>query len=184
MRLSADAAQVVTAIASTAIALFALLLTITSTWRSEKTAKQLSRAYISVEKVNILQFGQGQRPLIVCAIRNTGQTPAYDVRFATLGAYGDVGTEERLKPANIKGPSQSIIGPGGHSYSSTPLKMPLSAEQAARIADGQAYIGVVGVASYRDVFGARHYLEFRSIFGGAFGVNSSGDMFSDFERAN
>jgi hypothetical protein len=125
---------------------------------ARRFSKRQLRAYVFVAEVEIIGIGTDAVRAAV-TIRNTGQTPAYDVTVSTA-ANADVTT---FSPTPV-GPDSSrfVLGPDGlgrrdislHSIIGTPSAL-------AAITNGNSALYVWGEILYRDAFGKRRHTRFR-----------------------
>jgi len=134
--------------------------------RMKDTAKKELRAYVCISTAQIA-FIQERAPSVEVQLKNSGKTPAHDVRMWI--ALGDGPYPWRTFPPAPEGldMSISVIGPG---------EEPQAMEKQFRVfpEDLKLIIGtpilslyVWGKVTYRDIFGDEWYTEYRLMFGGA-----------------
>lgn len=128
--------------------------------------RELARAHVEMEKLSAKFIENGSAIVVHCEIRNTGQTPARNLRCRTLWAGEPAFSEEwweelDLQPAaNLSEGSlgacsmvERIIEP---NIGEDPSKR-LSVEQVLDIKQGHLGFWVLFKASYDDVFGKKHF---------------------------
>jgi hypothetical protein len=142
----------------------------------EVTAERQLRAYVFVTSSEVTNVAEGDGiPEAHVVIKNTGQTPAYDLVNVTgiaANRYppppGLILTvpEEELS----EGRTKMSLGPGDVSLSNTSAGRSLTAEQRASVADGTGVVYVYGELRYRDAFGVQRWTKYRLMVGGPAGV--------------
>lgn len=129
---------------------------------AEATAAKQLRAYVNPDQFSLEDFEVGKIPSVTVRIRNSGQTPAYDVTLHVVWKLADL-----KKPLELPVPtepnqtsSRSTIGANGEIR--TKIKIPRVGQNTINaIARGVAAFYVVGEARYRDIFGHDHVTTFR-----------------------
>jgi hypothetical protein len=163
------------------IALFTVILGIATwlLWRStkklvdgaENTAERQLRAYIVADAVDVditnLIGDQGE--VMVCvkiAIKNTGQTPAHDLRVVSKTELLRHPIEMPFHFTLISGsdPSTAVLGAGESTASESKPATPFdgNAMMVATEPESGGRIYTWGTVTYRDVFGHSHYTNFCS----------------------
>lgn len=136
------------------------------------TAKKQLRAYVSVIGSNIDFFGTDQTVQARIRIRNTGQTPAYQVRAYTgivLTTYPPSVAFPNIKPDTFTG----TLGVGGNAQGIAPMPGPMSAAEIDGTKNGKLAIFVFGAVEYLDIYGDHHRTNYRFFFGGPSGTGDS-----------
>jgi hypothetical protein len=150
-----------------------------------KSAERQLRAYVFVIEAQILaadingtilnppqNIRAGTRPVAILTIKNTGQTPAYDV-----SVFGNVtlttwplrpGTFPALPFAGVEISRQSY-GPGMYTHKFEIMGMLNDAQVAALTAGNQAIV-IYGEIRYRDAFNQNRFIRYRKFTGGPTGI--------------
>jgi hypothetical protein len=137
------------------------------------TSRAQLRAYVLVSKsVVTTAFPEAQ-----VTIKNSGQTPAYNV--INVGGFAMdrypppptldliISDGEFASPAR----SREVLGPGDSSVSVvSAARPPLTAPEKASLANGTCIIYVYGEIRYRDTFGREQWTKYRFMMGGPVGV--------------
>lgn len=131
---------------------------------TDNSRRQL-RAYLSVEALSVENFHHGSLPIFKIRIRNTGQTPAKEVRsnFRIQLAAGVSPDNYRMyfRTAGLHG-VRSSSELGGNLFRTFEYPSgPMPFEFWEGFPHGTHTIVFAGVLSYRDIFGKRHLLTFR-----------------------
>ena len=146
-----------------------------ATWRlvtgSEKTAERQLRAYIvvkvddvDVEKIVSNVVGETKVSMKI-AIKNTGQTPAHDLRIVSKTELLRHPIEMPFNFTLISGPdpSVSILGAGEPIESESDTVFDGNAMMCAEASElSKARIYIWGAVTYRDIFGGNHWTHFCS----------------------
>jgi hypothetical protein len=167
----------ITALATVAIGVFTLTLKLSTDrlWvagekqrkLSEDTARRQLRAYVFVAQVEIVDVGTSNVNAAVI-IRNTGQTPAYDVTVSTGANAFNIPGNVTFTPTPV-GPDSSrfIFGPDGLGRRNISLHSIIGAQTAiAAIKNGNGALYVWGEILYKDAFGEGQHTRFRHMIGG------------------
>lgn len=144
---------------------------------TENTARRQLRAYVFVVQVEIVDMGTPNVNAAV-KIRNTGQTPAYDVTVSTGANAFNVPGNVTFTPTPI-GPNSSrfVFGPDGLGRYNIPLQSIIgAANRIAAIKTGNGALYVWGEILYKDAFGKGQYTRFRHMIGGTAGWPSDNLM--------
>lgn len=122
------------------------------------------RAYVLIETVQPLISAPPSLQTVPygIAIKNSGQTPAYDVTVQGTIALGPA--EEATPPSypSEGRESKGTIAPGGF-ISQTFKVSTFSPEQLAMLQEGTHRVYLYGTIGYRDAFSKRRYANFRYI---------------------
>jgi len=152
---------VVLAVATIALALFSLCQVVIMS----RSARRQLRAYVFVSTAEI-DIDDPQNLRASVSIKNSGQTPAYDLINRGGVTIGEVPLREALRPRDREASlSKSALGPGevlGKYFGTRPL----TPDERAAVRSGSHAIYVYGEILYRDAFGRRRYSRYRFMHGG------------------
>lgn len=189
--------------AYTAIALLTLFAIGWQVWLMRVTARRQLRAYMVAETGTIVNVANpirekgkyiptearithpGWGPVARIQIKNTGQTPAYNVEH-----WGKICFLEYPLPAShtekptFEGRFSSVVGPGIPNTKTLFFGPRLTDEQTKKLMDGTGAIYVFGEIVYTDTFREHHFTRYRLIHhvqGGKIGINTD---FSFAESGN
>lgn len=130
---------------------------------AEDTAKRQLRAYISVHGSGISGVEIGHTPVAKIAIKNSGQTPAYDVKvqiaLTAVATASDLAAALRKNKAPIVGPVQ--IGPSGKISPSSIMGSAITTAALESLMNHTYTLFVHGRVDYTDIFKRSHWLTFR-----------------------
>lgn len=162
-----DQNATITALSTLLLAFITVGLVLVGREQSVTVRAQL-RAYVFVADVEIKGIGT---PKVEAAIliRNTGQTPAYDVTMSTAARAFNVPGEIAFAPTPV-GPDSSrfVFGPDGLGRRNIPLHTLIGEPGAiAALRAGNGILYVHGEILYKDAFGAARHTRFRHAIGGA-----------------
>jgi hypothetical protein len=179
---------------STVIAFFTLVFFAVQVWLMRITAHRQLRAYVVAETgivVNVADPIQsiGPKsetearithpewgPVLRIQIKNTGQTPAYDVIHWAGFYFREWPLESALPPIPAaEDRYRSTMGPGVPITKTLFFGPRLTDEQIKGLRDGTAALYCQGEILYRDAFKKKHFTRYRlmyHLFGGAIGVNT------------
>ncbi|MGH9316177.1 MAG: hypothetical protein ACRD1P_03595 [Thermoanaerobaculia bacterium] len=155
-------ATVVLAVATVALAVFSLCQAVIMS----RTARRQLRAYVFVTTAEIGEIDDPQNVHASVSIKNSGQTPAYDL--ISRGAIdiresplkGDLSPRDRDAAM-----SKSALGPGevlGKHLGARPL----TPDERGAVRSGTQAIYVYGEVLYKDAFGKRRYSRYRFMHAG------------------
>lgn len=137
-----------------------------------RTARRQLRAYVFITTAEIGDIEDPQHVRASVSIKNSGQTPAYDlinrgaITFREARLEGDLWPEDR--DASL---SKSALGPGevlGKYFGARPL----TAQERAAVRSGSHAVYVYGEILYKDAFGQRRYSRYRFMHGGEAAVRN------------
>lgn len=123
------------------------------------------RAYISVIDADLSDLTSDIPPTVVVSIKNTGQTPAYDLSWRAIFAAREMPVNEEIPLDREKKAATLNLPPGGvlfYKWTFTDWKKGWN----EKIAKGTAAIFAVGEISYKDAYGIQRFTKYRLIHGG------------------
>jgi len=137
-----------------------------------RTARRQLRAYVFVTTAEIGDIEDPKNVHASVSIKNSGQTPAYDLINRGAITFGEARLPEGLwaedKDASL---SKSALGPG-EVLSKYFGARPLTPEQRAAVRSGTHAVYVYGEILYKDAFGTRRYSRYRFMHGGEVAVRN------------
>ena len=159
----------ITALATVLLAVITLALAYIARMQYVTTHAQL-RAYVLVESTGILGVQNGGSPIAQVGVKNSGQTPAYNVtanlsvlRFSRYDAADTLPALPTIKE-KVSG---DIISPGGvRTFMSRNPDIILNKESVKQIYDGTHALFAYGEIFYMDSFGKKQTTTFRLYCGG------------------
>jgi hypothetical protein len=129
-------------------------------------------------------FGPGYK----LQIKNSGQTPAYDVRHWGNILFREFPLKSDLPKRDAKIiPTACVLGPGISSTKFNYLFHPLTAQEVADLRAGNGAVYVYGEITYKDTFGKSWYTRYRLMHhasGGAIGVSTDLSFCESGNEAN
>lgn len=135
-----------------------------------KTSRAQLRAYVFPERLGIVD--RNGVPVGISTIKNTGPTPAYDVRHWADITFCAVGAQDTYKaPDRIEGLVPTSIGPGGELSVDRPATYPLNPSQILALAAPPTplhMLMIYGKITYRDVFNVDHETTYKVAYAGAY----------------
>lgn len=127
---------------------------------AKDTSVRQLRAYLDLIESGIHETVEGKHVEIVARFRNSGQTPARNVRIRAIWALGD-----RAKFDNTPCPAPQESDPATNTAAGEdvyiPVHIPWETWALYRKAAAFAVIGIVGMVTYTDVFGIARRTTFR-----------------------
>lgn len=167
------------------IALFTVILGIATwlLWRSTRdlvneakaTAERQLRAYVMIDKASVKNLGPGGEPVVNLLIRNSGQTPAHDVKHWVASGIAPYPLSEAMLK-KIMGEETELppkpVAPNGE------FNLPSESEVLTEASYGGLFnkthaLYVVGEIRYRDAFGVDRETDFLLFTGGPIGVQQN-----------
>src|SRR5450755_1701520 len=126
---------------------------------TEKTAERQLRAYVFVDHTTVANFNTSQ-PFAELIFKNSGQTPAYNVRVLMTGGIASfpLTKEPVALPNDIIAPSCGHLGPRGTFHSKQEDTM--TDVERTDIQAGRAAFYVRGKLFYKDTFGREQVTNF------------------------
>ena len=130
---------------------------------ARESARRQTRAYVSAEDHQCINFGIGRTPNFRCKIYNRGQSPAYEVRItAALQSTNGAIDAHKFRFGNLGFyQSRTVVGPGQWIGHLLPGIEEVSQDTWVGVCHGQIALIYAGVISYRDTFGKRRITTFR-----------------------
>jgi hypothetical protein len=127
------------------------------------------RSYLQI-RLEITGIDEPGPRVVTGELRNTGQTPAFDISHWTAIGCDKWPTEMTFdKPSVIVGGSKFTLGPTEKSHFGPSLQ--LSDAQISGLKAGDLALFVWGRVEYRDAFDQPRWLTYRRVQGGRFGFN-------------
>lgn len=131
-------------------------------------ARTEQRAWVGLTGISRMVFDPGKRLKFGIKVKNTGRTPALNMRsWSTLQGYPAGEAFVFRPPIDLSGQSVTVLQPGDSFDLYTFSVDPLDTEVVDKIRDKKVVIHIYGRVEYRDVFGAPHFTEFHSISHGS-----------------
>lgn len=154
-----------------------------------RTARRQLRAYVAVERGIIANVAdpptpKGEKietvarilhpdagPTIQITIKNSGQTPAYDlVHWATARLDKFPLETELASMPDPRSKYRNVVGPGIPEVKTIRLPKPLELPEKIGLREGSLAIYCWGEIVYRDAFGKRRYTRYRCMYGYMCGI--------------
>jgi hypothetical protein len=163
---SLNARMAIASLIATAVATFLLLWTL---WETRRTSRAELRAYVFAEGA-IIYIHKNQTPVtengkigITVVIKNSGQTPAYNLWHWCGIELCDQSKDDSLKiPTNNDEVGfKNTISPGGAMSAARRLVKKLTQKEIAGIKSGSLAIYAYGRIEYTDTFGKRRFTDYR-----------------------
>ncbi|MEQ1812524.1 MAG: hypothetical protein ABL889_21530 [Terricaulis sp.] len=128
---------------------------------SRDTARRQLRAYIAVKGVDVQQ--RRDRIVAKISLKNVGQTPARNVRAGCKILLVPKGqTSELVDYEFPEDPQTGLVWGAGLELPPLSKTLDLNEQEAAAVSDTKTVIAfIVGCAKYQDIFGKRHFTNFR-----------------------
>lgn len=136
---------------------------------AERTARRQLRAYVFVQSAGIKRVAIGGTPQATILVKNSGQTPAYDVRIA-FGIAGVKNVQELEDLAKKNYGATRIVGPVHLSHGETLSPScffggALNPAMWESLTAAKVKLYVHGRIDYTDIFGKKHWTTLRSTQG-------------------
>jgi hypothetical protein len=139
-------------------------------WTSESNAQRQLRAYVVAEAKGVNIYGPENEVSVSVRIiiKNTGQTPAHDLRIVSKTELLEHPIKMPFDFASISGPdpSAAVLGAGQLTESESQPEKPFDGNEmmVAKASESGSRIYTWGTVTYRDVFGHPRYTNFCSSF--------------------
>jgi len=128
-------------------------------------SKTQLRAYLGPSETFITGVEAGGRPLVECAVRNFGQTPAHRVSYWAETKVLD--STDRFESGKSED-GERTVNPGRDGFTiKARHSEPLTEEEMSKIKLGTSAIYFYGAITYRDAFQRSRKTQFRYQHGGA-----------------
>lgn len=162
------------------VALATLVLAIAAVAQFElmrRTAQRQLRAYVFPESTGITdgmalnppQPNRANEPGIFLLIRNTGNTPAFQVKsFAQIDVVEPRHEHTLVPPTPLVHGYPTPLPPNGTVTKGLWFGRPLNAQEIADVTNGAKAIYVYGRVEYLDTFKQKRFTNFRLAYSGAF----------------
>ena len=135
---------------------------------AEQTTRKVGifqlRAYVNIYKVRMLRFNPGEIFTVQCELRNDGQTPANNIRFAaSIVPVPDPDNTPiyNVRPNEDRDRKGSIAPSGGDTIQISLSSVALRQELFDSTMNGECFITFAGYIFYDDIFGIRRRTIFR-----------------------
>lgn len=161
------------------LSLFVSLLTLLGTifvgWtlmETRNTSRRELRAYVFAENSGVYaltkQVPRSENGKVgsTVVVRNSGQTPAYDVIHWSMLALHAVVNERELVIPPLETLHRTVVPPGGILKAERRLSIHLTRDQQASLKTGAMALYVYGRIEYTDAFGTRRYTDYRLAWAG------------------
>ena len=139
---------------------------------AENTAQRQLRAYVSVALAEIIDLKAGFTPVAHLRVKNSGQTPAYD-----LTAIGGIAMGESFdklpSPTGPSAMSRSTLHASAITDQFHRTPRPLTPDEMAALVAGTITLWVYGEFRYRDTFTIQRFTKYRFQVGGTAGVHGN-----------
>lgn len=135
------------------------------------TAIRQLRAYVSVSVAEIEDVITGFIPRAHLAVKNFGQTPAYDligIGGMAMGVSWETLTPPSSEPIEV---TKTSLAAGAITIQVISGKRPLRPGEREALLDGSKTLWVYGEMRYRDTFDIERITEYRFQVGGGVGLN-------------
>lgn len=179
----------ITAYATIVIAVFTAILGV-GTWRlwlatdrlvegAKDTSQRQLRAYVAIGDINLKT--EDDKPIITAILKNTGQTPAKNLRTSIGVSWdtepeGDVLIDEDM-PASKRDLGAGIEMPAQIIWDS------FEGQLMKDIFTGQQLAWLLGVVEYEDIFGEKRFTWFKFNIRGEESKSKPGEFFLHFSGA-
>ena len=127
-----------------------------------------SRAFVGVRPLLGPELKIGQVPIFRLMIKNSGQTPAYDVAHMTTVSVRKFPPEEEFE-ASVPDETSTVfnLNPGDEmQIVRLPPRVPINQVDLERLTEGTYRYYIWGQVRYKDAFGKGHTTDFRFMYGG------------------
>lgn len=152
-----------------------------SNWIARDTAKRQLRAYVSVVGCSLEDIDG--RYILSAHLKNSGQTPAYNVRLSGESFAASYPLDEERPHPEIEEGYNATVGPGDEVSCVYRLWINAPMEALRRVKAGEMGFYIQGICEYEDAFAARRETKFRYVFGGRV-ANTGGLIMHAAESGN
>jgi hypothetical protein len=125
------------------------------------TERRQLRAYMVLDSVSITRLEVGKTIEVEVIMKNTGQTPAYNISGYTAIMYDRFPLGRPFPPVENDNINTTISGSGGLVRGKVPTLHALTDETLAAFNAGTMATYVSGKITYIDAFGDHHFLKYR-----------------------
>lgn len=136
------------------------------------TAERQLRAYVSVDSAEIIDLAAGLTPAARLIVKNSGQTPAYNLTGIGGIAIGE-SFEKLPPPTGSTAMSKSSLSAGAIADQLHQAPQPLTSEAMAALIAGTVILWVYGELHYRDTFDVIRFTKYRFQVGGTAGIRGN-----------
>lgn len=167
-------------------ALATVLLTIVTgglvwiAYQQHVTTRAQLRAYVFQEGANLLDAtqlpvpGPANQPWVELIIKNSGETPAYNVVHWGNVDVREASQEELLTIPPLAVRSKLHLPPNGFATKGLWLRRNLSPQEVADIQTGARCVFLYGRITYTDAFGRKHFTNYRLRYSGRYPPHGHG----------
>lgn len=175
------------------IAGFAQFLALIATiWIMIRNGRRQLRAHVFPNDISVVdgtlldpqEMHKADIPAVSMLIKNSGQTPAYDVVSWWEIEVIPVSEEDSLSIPTLAKKHSTTVGTGCTFSKGRWFDRPLTADEKERIFGGTLGIYAHGRIEYRDVFTIRHFSNFRLVYTGKMFPPLKGAVMSFCEHGN
>jgi hypothetical protein len=154
-----------------------IVVLITQTIAAKNTAQRQLRAYLFLQTTDILEGSmltppspaRTNFPFVHASIKNSGQTPAYEIiSWLQIAITGPSNENTLVLPLPMQRVSANNLGPASMFTKGLWFDRPLTAPEIADIATGARAIYAYGRIEYTDAFAVRRFTNFRLKYNGPF----------------
>jgi hypothetical protein len=142
---------------------------------ARKSAERQLRAYVFAVKIRI-EFALGKEVVATLTVKNTGQTPAYDMVVNASLEYRILPVNSPISIVSSEEMSRTTLGPDQDVLLAIYSGQLLTADESIAIANDRAIIFVYGQIKYRTAFKADQTTDFRFLFDRTCALIAKGTM--------
>lgn len=164
------------------LAIFTGLLVVVGGWQGhqlrrtvghmEESAEKQLRAYVMISDGTVTDLRVGNEPKARIIIKNSGQTPAYDLQQWSVMGSGPYPLNGSLPDRDHHVPLPALpLAPNGSLEIIRSLGKLITQHVYDGVVAGEAAIYIVGRISYRDAYGIDRVTNFRLLCSGPDGIN-------------
>ncbi len=157
----------VVAVATIVMAAFTVVLAIANygLWKgARKHSERELRAYVSITEIGTRNFVPNGRAETKVTIKNSGKTPAYDLRIVTTFDIHKIPRDEfRHSSAQGTDESKGVLGPGIEIIAGGISRRPLTPQEHQATVRGEIAAFFFGMIEYTDAFKKRRFTNFRYV---------------------
>jgi hypothetical protein len=136
---------------------------------SRETAKRQLRAYVGLEKTNLVELHGPQGPRVELKVKNFGLTPALDVTLFSglgFGPYPINQLEDAILPNEVTYRPKYPLNPSNIISQFNVLNRQLTQPEIDATTKGSVAFYLIGRIDYKDTFDRSHWYRFKMFLGG------------------